>query len=116
MYDSEEYINKIRSVDRSYLQHEDVVSKRRRTDVPEYRRYRARVARLTEIVYNDNKDKINPNNYPRAIAGTDGAYHLDHKMSCRYGFDNGISEEVISSADNLQMLPWIENIKKGKKI
>ena len=37
-------------------------------------------------------------------------YHLDHRISIWYGFNNGISPETI---DNLKMIPYKDNMQKG---
>jgi len=39
-------------------------------------------------------------------------FHLDHKKSIRYGFDNGIEARKIANIRNLQMLWWKDNIRK----
>jgi len=44
-----------------------------------------------------------------------GSYHLDHKISLSFGFTNGILPNVIADISNLEMMPAIENIKKGTK-
>jgi hypothetical protein len=41
-------------------------------------------------------------------------YNLDHKYSVYDGFINGIQPEIISSVNNLQILPEHENISKHK--
>lgn len=110
-----EYKNKLKNVDRSYMQTEEYKKTLLKEDTPEYRRYRNKVTKLTEKTYIMNKEKINPNNYVRAVAGVEGSYHLDHIISCRFGFDNNIDPEIISKVDNLQMLPWQANVIKGKK-
>lgn len=115
MYTSSEYIAKLKNMDKSYMKTDDYRSSKRRLDTPEYRKYKNRVATLTKYVYEQNKDIINPKNLKRTIAGVDGGYHLDHIVSCREGFERGIPPEIISSVDNLQMLPWRENIMKGRK-
>jgi hypothetical protein len=115
MFNDEQYKLRLSKADKSYMKTEEYRKKLMRDDTPEYRRYRNRVTKLTELNYITNKDKINPNNFKRTLAGVDGGYHLDHKISCRYGFENNISEEIISSTENLQMLPWKENVLKGKK-
>ncbi len=43
------------------------------------------------------------------------AWHLDHKFSIAQGFLDGISPEIIGNIRNLEMLPWLENVKKGMK-
>jgi len=77
--------------------------------------YAHKVRKLTEIIYKLNKDKINPNDYPRGVAGTAGAYQLDHIYSVNKGFVNNVPVHIIAGLDNLQMLPWFENISKGTK-
>ena len=66
--------------------------------------YRERVQQLTEgnkqNVYNIHKRGFN-------------SYHLDHKISIRYGFDNGIPAENISHESNLEMIYWKDNIRKS---
>ncbi len=80
----------------------------------EYRKYANKVRALTEQVYRKNKQIINPKSLLRVKAGRSG-YQLDHIVSVKQGFLNNIPIEVISSVDNLQMLPWRDNIRKGWK-
>jgi hypothetical protein len=115
MFQNENYINSLRQIDRSYMQTDEYKNKFLKKETPAYRRYRNKVSKLTEQTYNMNKEKINPEGFKRTLAGVDGGYHLDHKISCRHGFDNNITPENISSIDNLQMLSWRENITKGSK-
>lgn len=103
-----------KSIDKTYMQSDDYRKSLMKSSTSEYRKYSGRVHRLTEKIYESNKSEINPHNYPRGLAGSFGVYHLDHKISIRYGFDNNISPEEISKKENLQMLPWKENISKGK--
>jgi hypothetical protein len=49
----------------------------------------------------------------RGLAGIDGAYHIDHKVSIKYGFENSILPYIIGSIHNLEMLPWKDNIYKS---
>lgn len=97
-----------KSIDRSYLD----VYKVTKESTPAYKKYSGRVHRLSQKVYEENKGIINPNNFPRTLCGVEGGYQLDHKVSVRYGFDHGISEEDISKLDNLQIIPWKENLLK----
>lgn len=103
-----------KNIDRSYMQSDSYRSSLIKDETPEYKKYSGRVHRLTSKVYESNKFIINPNDYTRGLAGQDGVYHLDHKVSIRYGFDNNIPPEEIAKLENLQMLPWKENISKGK--
>ena len=49
----------------------------------------------------------------RGLAGVTGAYHVDHKVSIKYGFINSIPPCIIGSIDNLEMLPWRDNVYKS---
>jgi hypothetical protein len=77
--------------------------------------YRREIRTITERLYYNNKDVINPNNYPRGHAGQSGAYHIDHIISITEGFNKNIPIDDIASIDNLQMLPWRDNIIKSNK-
>lgn len=77
----------------------------------EWELYRNKTRTLTRKVYNENKHLINPKNLPRKIR----QYELDHIVPVMYGFMNDIPEELISSVDNLQMLPMSENRQKSFK-
>lgn len=116
MFNSEEYRKKLSSANKDYMQTDFYRKSKTKKDTPEYRKYSNRVQTLTRKTYNLHKEEINPNNLPRGVAGTEGSYHLDHKISVRYGFENDIEPAVIADKSNLQMLPWKENVIKGKKI
>lgn len=75
-------------------------------------RYRNRVSVRTQRTYDIFKEEINPHDYPRGKCGVPGAWQLDHIMSVREGFERRIPVEIISAKENLQMLPWLENIRK----
>ena len=51
----------------------------------------------------------------RGKSGIKGAYQIDHIVSIKYAFENGIPAEEIADIKNLRMIPWEENIKKGSK-
>lgn len=109
-----EYRAKLKNVDRSYMKEEAYAKATRDPNRPKYKQYQRDVFRLTEENYAKDIDLINPLRVPRTLAGVSGGYQLDHKTSIRYGFDNGLDPKTIASTENLQMLPWSENIKKGK--
>lgn len=44
-----------------------------------------------------------------------GGWHLDHIVSVRTGFERGTPPEEIAHISNLQMLPAIDNIRKGPR-
>ena len=78
-------------------------------------RYRNRVTVRTNRTYDLHKEEINPQNHPRGKCGVDGAWQLDHKISVRQGFEERIPVETMSAKENLQMLPWLDNIRKYDK-
>lgn len=80
----------------------------------EFLRYRYQVGRLTEQTYATYMADINPRCYPRTLAGVEGGYQLDHVKSIWQGFQDDIAAEEIASKYNLQMLPWLDNLKKSK--
>lgn len=112
---SYEYISKLKIADKSYMQSDSYREKRSNPNTPDYRRFSNRVHKLTEQVYKQHKDEINPNNHVRGVAGITGAYHLDHIIPISKGFELGLKPEEVAAVSNLQMLPWNENVKKGGK-
>lgn len=103
-----------KDIDHSYMNTEEYKNSLRKETTPDYKRYSNLVHKLSHKTYEIYKEEINPNNYVRGLAGEIDAYHLDHIISVKYGFDNNISPEIISKKENLQMLPWKDNIIKGK--
>lgn len=82
-----------------------------RESLPEWKKYKIDVWRVTKqqpLHLLENFDQ-------RGVNGEEGAYTLDHKISIKKGFIENISPEQIGHIDNLQMLPWEENITKGWK-
>lgn len=110
-----DYRDKLKKIDRSYMQTEMYAQSRGIKDVPAFLRYKRKVHRLTEETYVFYNQLINPDGYSRTLAGTDGGYHLDHIISIKHGFLNSIPPEEIAKLENLQMLPWKDNIVKGSK-
>jgi len=80
----------------------------------EWQLYKYEVNLETNKSFRQYKHIIDPNNLPRG--SIDGGYHLDHIISKRYCFDNDIPVELCGSYQNLQMLPWKENISKGTRL
>ena len=73
----------------------------------EIRNYNKIVRFITEKVYNEFRDIINPLNIKRGKK-----YHLDHKFSVVSGFENGINIDKICMPYNLCIIPAKENMKK----
>lgn len=106
----------LKNMDRSYMYTEEYRLKMSKPDRPLYKKYRSRVNKLTEKNYLLHVDKINPSQLPRTIAGVDNGYQLDHIKPVRECFDLGVSIEEASSPENLRMLPWIENLRRNRKL
>lgn len=87
-----------------------------RQTAPAFKVYRSTVTKLTKATYKKHKAELNPNNLPFGRAGTAGAYHLDHIISVKYGFDNNIPPEQLAQVKNLRVIPWLENIVKRDKL
>lgn len=81
----------------------------------DYKDYKNAVYRLSQKVYENNREKINPNNYPRTRMGVDDGWQLDHIKPVIECFREGISIEKASDISNLRMLPWMENLMRNFK-
>lgn len=113
MYSDEDYKNKLKHVDKSYMKTEDYAKCKGNPNPSEFKRYRNKVEFLTEKTYVEFIEEINPNRLPRTLAGVEGGYHLDHIISVKEGFIKGLDPEKIANKENLQMLPWLENVRKS---
>jgi 5-methylcytosine-specific restriction endonuclease McrA len=78
-----------------------------------FKEYRRLVQRETEKNYRLHRQAINPLNLLRAKCGIEGGHQLDHRVSVKEGFEKQIPVYEISHINNLQMLSWQENRKKG---
>ncbi len=79
---------------------------RLKTHWRDYDHYVGHVKQLT----NDNKSSI-PDIHKRGF----NTYHIDHKISIKYGYDNGILAEDIAHPSNCEMVWWKDNIRKSDK-
>jgi hypothetical protein len=50
--------------------------------------------------------------YFTGLAGTPGAFQLDHRFSISDGFKLRVSPFVVGARENLEMIPWRENLVK----
>lgn len=85
---------------------------KRKKETDKYKLYKHKVRYLTEKTYALYKNEINPNNYPRTLCGVDNGYQLDHVISVSECFKKNIPEDYCASKENLQMLSWIDNLRK----
>lgn len=87
---------------------------KRTYNTKEHKVYHRKVRWLTEKIYSQHKNIINPNSYPRTLCGVEGGYQLDHIVGVSDCFKNGKSIDYCASVENLQMIPWKENLQKRK--
>jgi hypothetical protein len=80
-----------------------------------FRKYRSRIVSRSNLTYRLNEDKLNPNGYKIGKFGKN-IYHLDHIYPVSEGFKYNVPIEVMSSVENLQLLPYAENVTKSNKI
>jgi hypothetical protein len=74
----------------------------------EFKRYKTVVTYLTEKFRCDITQ-----GYITGLAGTENAWHIDHKFSILKGYQNKVSPFIIGHRQNLQMIPWEENLSKN---
>lgn len=77
----------------------------------DWEKYKNEVWRLTNaqpLTLLENFDK-------RGQSGVEGAHQIDHIYSILKGFKNQVPPALIADIKNLQMIPWLENRKKGWK-
>jgi transposase len=79
--------------------------------VDDYYKYELEVIKITrqQPIY------LLPFYEKRGKSGILGAYHLDHKFSIIEGFKQGIEPKIIGGINNLEFIPWEENLKKRTK-
>jgi hypothetical protein len=89
--------------------------KMRNPATPEYKRYARQVHSLSQKVYNQNSQLINPNNYTRTLCGVEDGWQLDHIIPIKECFEKRLTIEEASSVTNLRMLPWKDNLMRNFK-
>ena len=82
-------------------------------DIEVWERYSKKVRTLTERVYLENIDTINPARHKRT-RGSKG-WHLDHRKAIVQCFLDGDPPEMAARIENLQMLPAFDNLSKGRQ-
>lgn len=78
-----------------------------------YKRYAGLVHALSQEIYEQYIDLINPNQYPRTLCGVEGGWQLDHIMPIKECFEKAIPAEQAASLNNLRMLPWKDNLMRN---
>lgn len=82
----------------------------------EWSLYYSQVSQITKKNLQDYNHIINPDSLPIGKAGVEGAHQTDHIVSVRWCFDNNVPAEMCGHLDNLQTLPWYDNLTKGSKL
>lgn len=75
--------------------------------------YAYKVRRLSEETYRQYRDLINPDSKPRTLCGIDGGFQLDHIIPIKVAFERGLQPEDCATLQNLQIVPWEVNRRKG---
>ena len=86
--------------------------KMRNPATPEYKKYARQVHGLSQKVYQEYKDVINPNGYPRTICGVKDGWQLDHITPIKECFEKGLTPQEAAQVNNLRMLPWKDNLMR----
>ena len=96
----------IKNANKSGLSYDEYISL-----LPVFVKYKKMVTKITK------KQSVNtlPNYEKRGKCGISGAYQLDHKFSILEGFKNGINPEIIGNINNLEFIPWEDNVKKSSR-
>jgi len=79
--------------------------------LPDFEKYKRKITSLSK------KKQVSflQNYHLKGKAGIDGAYQIDHKYSILEGFKNNIPIEIISHVENLEMIPWRDNLSKQEQ-
>ena len=86
--------------------------KMRNPATPEYKKYARQVHGLSQKIYEEYKDVINPNNYTRTLCGVEDGWQLDHITPIKECFEKGLSPQEAAQVSNLRMLPWKDNLMR----
>jgi len=84
------------------------------SDKSVYTAYSRRVRGLTKTTYDKCSEEINPLNFPRRTNGVSGGHQLDHIISIKRGFEEGISPEILAHKSNLRMITWEQNLERRR--
>lgn len=80
-------------------------------ELEEFYKYKRDVNRITSQQSIESLSNYNK----RGKSGIYGVYHLDHKFSIMEGFINKIDSYIIGNINNLEFIPWEDNLKKRAK-
>lgn len=84
-------------------------------DYKDYQKYKRAVYSASRKIYNQNINLLNPDGLLLGRSGTPGAYQIDHKIPISMGYELKIPVMVMSVLENLQLMPWKDNLIKSNK-
>jgi hypothetical protein len=84
-------------------------------DYKDYQRYKRAVYSASRKTYNQNTTLLNPNGLLLGRCGILGAHQIDHKVPVSVGYQLKIPVTVMSIVENLQLMPWKDNLNKSNK-
>lgn len=85
-------------------------------DPESWKRYQNDCAYMSDKAFYANESLLNPNGYPRTLAGVPGGHQLDHILPKAVGYAIDIPAELMSHIDNLRYIPWEENRQKSASL
>lgn len=84
-------------------------------DYKNYQKYKRAVYSASRKTYNKNINLLNPNGLLIGRCGTVGAHQIDHKVPISLGYKLKIPVTIMSLVENLQLIPWKDNLDKSNK-
>lgn len=84
-------------------------------DYKDYQKYKRAVYSASRKTYNQNINLLNPNGLLLGRCGIPGAYQIDHKIPISLGYQLKIPVTVMATVENLQLMPWKDNLSKSNK-
>jgi 5-methylcytosine-specific restriction endonuclease McrA len=84
-------------------------------DYKNYQKYKRAVYSATRKTYNKNINLLNPNGLLIGRCGIVGAHQIDHKVPISLGYQLKIPVTIMSLVENLQLMPWKDNLDKSNK-
>ena len=84
-------------------------------DYRDYQKYKRAVYSASRKTYNQNINLLNPNRLLIGRCGIPGAHQIDHKIPISLGYRLKIPVTVMSIVENLQLMPWKDNLHKSNK-
>lgn len=84
-------------------------------DYKDYQKYKRAVYSASRKTYNKNINLLNPLSLLLGRCGVIGAHQIDHKVPISLGYQLKIPVDIMSTVENLQLMPWKDNLHKSNK-